>query len=200
MAILKVPPNQYEPEVGTSGSRDKEGRQAGIQRIYLVGFMGAGKSTVGRILATRLNWHFLDIDSLIEEEQQMSVPALFTAHGEAAFRQLEASAIERLHLAENSVLSLGGGAMESSRVRNFLFASSASRVMFLDAPLATLVERCMAQNGGAGRPILRRADQLEDRFAARLASYRMAHHIVATQSLTPEEVATAIQDCLKLPA
>lgn len=167
-----------------------------VRRIYLTGFMGAGKTTVGRILAQRLGWRFMDIDSLIEEEHAAPVATLFALHGEAVFRSMEAAAIRSVHQSNQVVISLGGGALETGEVRSLVHGGPDSRVIFLDAPLSLLVERCITQDGGAGRPILQQRDQLEGRYSFRLTHYRNAHLTVLTQTLTPEEVAAAILDQL----
>ncbi len=167
-----------------------------VRRVYLTGFMGAGKTTVGRILASRLAWSFYDIDALIEAQHNASVAALFALHGEQAFRVMEQEAIRSVHQSDEAVISLGGGALETADVRSLVHASPTSHVVFLDAPLPLLVDRCLAQDGGQGRPILQQRAQLENRYNFRLAYYREAHHTVATQSLSPEEVAATIVDYL----
>src|SRR6201996_7907524 len=91
------------------------------RRIVLTGFMGAGKSTVGRILAARLRWPFLDLDSLITAEHGRTVAQIFADHGEEHFRRLEFEAIARVldpgHEYQNAVIALGGGAIETEAAR-----------------------------------------------------------------------------------
>lgn len=163
-----------------------------VSRIYLVGFMGAGKSTVGRVLAEKLGWRFYDIDRVIEAEQKTSVSSLFAEQGEQAFRQLEHDAIFRLRQAGQAVISLGGGAVETAQVRELLVCDPANLVIFLQAPLTLLIERCMAQDGGADRPVLQQPEQLQTRYDSRLTYYRNAHLTVETENLSPENVAAAI--------
>jgi shikimate kinase len=86
---------------------------AHLRRIVLTGFMGAGKTTVGRLLAARLGWDFLDLDASIESRTGLAVPSIFAAHGEAHFRQLESQALAASLGRSNIVLALGGGAPES---------------------------------------------------------------------------------------
>jgi shikimate kinase len=167
-----------------------------ICRIYLVGFMGAGKSTVGRLLAERLGWHFYDVDRVIEQEQDASVGSIFSAQGEEAFRRLEHSAIQRLHRAGQAVISLGGGAVETAEVRALIKQEPDSLVIFLHAPLHLLIERCMAQDGGSARPVLQQPERLQTRYNLRLTYYRNAHLTVETETLSPEKVAATILDRL----
>src|SRR5207244_7135559 len=84
-----------------------------INRIYLVGFMGSGKSTVGRRLAKKLGWKFIDLDEEIECSERRAVADIFRAAGELHFRQLERLALQRLSASpstEKSIIALGGGA------------------------------------------------------------------------------------------
>lgn len=168
----------------------------GITRIYLIGFMGAGKTTVGRLLAERLAWRFYDVDAVIEEQHQETVAQLFALHGEPGFRALEHQAIRHLQHENHAVISLGGGAIETPEVRTLIQDSAGSHVIFLEAPLDILVDRCVSQDGGAARPILQDREHLGSRYKSRLAHYQNAHHTVATQSLTPENVAALILDHL----
>lgn len=167
-----------------------------ICRIFLVGFMGAGKSTIGRVLASRLGWHFYDVDNVIEGEQQASVGSIFASQGEQAFRKLERDAIHRLHNTGQAVISLGGGAVETAEVRSLIEHEPDSLVVFLHAPLNLLIERCMAQDGGSARPVLQQPEQLQTRYDLRLTYYRNAHLTVETETLSPEKVAAAILDRL----
>jgi shikimate kinase len=131
------------------------------RRIVLTGFMGAGKSTVGRILAARLRWPFLDTDSIITAEHGLTVAQIFAQDGEEHFRRIEAEAIARVldplhedavHQHDQAIVALGGGAIETEAVRQLLFPSALSGLpatsvpatvtIFLSAPLAELLARC----------------------------------------------------------
>lgn len=187
------------------------------RRIVLTGFMGAGKSTVGRILAARLRWPFLDIDSLITEEHGRTVAQIFADHGEEHFRRLEAEAIARIldplhqeppHLYEQAVVALGGGAIETDAVRELLFPASSSApatvTIFLSAPLPELLTRChvgAAAPGNASsepseeaplRPLLTAPESPEDRLARRLPYYRRAHLTLDTAGIPAVEVVDRI--------
>lgn len=168
-----------------------------LQRIILTGFMGAGKSTVGALLAQALGWNFLDVDTAIEAASGKAVAAIFAEEGEAAFRALEADAIRNHARRERLVLSLGGGALEAESTRDFLKGLEQTSVIFLDAPLDVLVARCLAQPQAAERPVLANRQALRQRFEARLPYYRGAHLTVSTAGLIPRQVVNAILEALE---
>ena len=164
-----------------------------LLRIYLTGFMGAGKSTVGALLAEKLKWRFFDTDAVVEEQARTSVSTLFATHGEQHFRRLETEALSGLQAENRAVISLGGGAVETAEVRVLLAGDPAGNLIFLDAPLSRLVDRCMLQETtGVTRPLLHDEQLLQIRYERRLVHYQTAHLIVATQDLNPEEVAASI--------
>jgi shikimate kinase len=163
-----------------------------ITGIVLTGFMGAGKTTVGAILAERLGWAFVDSDRAVEARAGMTVGEIFESRGEAAFRRMEADAVREAAGRERVILALGGGALESAATREFLAALPHGRVVFLEAPLETLVGRCAGQPNAPVRPVLRDRELLAARWQARQPLYREAHLIVATAERTP----AAVADCI----
>lgn len=171
------------------------------RRIVLTGFMGAGKSTVGRMLAARLGWPFLDIDSVITAEQGRTVAQIFADHGESHFRRLEAETIARIldtnHEHPRAIVALGGGAIETEAVRRMLFGREAV-IIFLSAPLTELLARCHSGIGEAPvRPLLAAAGASpEDRLVRRLPYYQQAHLTVETAGITPAAVADRIIEWL----
>jgi shikimate kinase len=169
-----------------------------LRTIILTGFMGAGKSTVGALLAKGLGWDFLDADSVVEARAGKVVAAIFAEEGEAVFRALEAEAIRDHARRERLILALGGGALETQSTREFLADLEGASVVFLDAPLDVLVARCVAQPQAAERPVLANRRALRQRFEARLPHYKGAHLTVSTDGLTPEQVADVILKALKL--
>src|ERR1700685_3344173 len=100
-----------EPEPNGSGAQRR------LSRLILTGFMGAGKSTVGAILARELGWQFIDLDDVIEASSQRTVAEIFRDHGEEEFRRRERQAVEQLSNRERIVLALGGGAVEDVSTR-----------------------------------------------------------------------------------
>jgi shikimate kinase len=165
----------------------------------LAGFMGAGKSTVGPLLAQALGWRFADLDHVIEIACAKPVAEIFRDHGEAYFRQREKEAAERMRNERSIVLALGGGTLEDPETLSTLLSSAATCMVFLDAPLPELLARIQdgdSGNGGDGgdevRPLLRRQEELQARHRRRLPHYRAAHFTVVTSGLQPHEVAERI--------
>ncbi len=179
----------------------------GTLRIVLTGFMGAGKSTVGALLAARLGWTFLDLDAHLETRAGASVPQLFERHGEAHFRRLESSALASVLRHTDVVLALGGGAPETLTNRLLLEQTPGTLTVFLDAPFATLFDRCMLQalNPGTGspardadRPNLRDPKAAETRFNTRHLLYRrLARISLDTSSLSLEGTVPALLQSLQ---
>jgi shikimate kinase len=162
----------------------------GVSRLILTGFMGAGKSTVGPILARELGWKFVDLDDVIEASSQLTVAEIFREFGEAEFRQRERQAVLTLIGQAEIVLALGGGTVEDESTRSLLIQSPGNCVVFLHAELPDLLARCTVE--GKTRPLLAAPEALEDRHKRRLPHYRAAHITVTTTGLAPEEVANRV--------
>ena len=164
---------------------------AHLRRLVLTGFMGAGKTTVGRLLAERLRWDFLDLDASIESRAGLTVPAIFATHGEARFRQLESEALASALGRRNIVLALGGGAAETLTNRLLLEQTPGTFTIFLDAPFPTLFDRCMLQD--IARPVLEDPAAAQLRFNKRHPLYRrLANLTIATSNQTPAETVDAL--------
>jgi shikimate kinase len=164
---------------------------AHLRRLVLTGFMGAGKSTIGRLLAARLQWDFLDLDAHLEARTSATIPQLFALHGEARFRRLESSALASALARTNTVLALGGGAPEELTNRLLLEQTPGTFTIFLDAPFPTLFDRCMLQD--IARPVLEDPAAAQLRFAHRHPFYsRLAALTIDTADLTPDQTVEAI--------
>ena len=107
--------------------------------LYLVGFMGTGKTTVGRAVAQRLGFHLLDSDHEIERLQKKNIPEIFTQDGEPAFRALEHAFIERGHPAQRTVVACGGGLVVQPGMLDLL--QSKGVVVCLHASIETILAR-----------------------------------------------------------
>jgi len=161
-----------------------------VSRLILTGFMGAGKSTVGAILARDLGWRFVDLDDVIEASSQRTVAEIFRDFGEANFRERERQAVQHSNSEEKIVLALGGGTVEDESSRSLLIHSPGNCLVFLDAELPELLARCTVE--GKIRPLLAAPDALEARHSRRLPHYRAAHLTVTTTGLAPQEVANRV--------
>jgi shikimate kinase len=166
---------------------------ATLQRIVLTGFMGAGKTSVGHLLAELLGWEFLDLDT-----------HLFEIHGEPHFRRLESSALANALARPRTILALGGGTPEQLTNRLLLEQTPGTLVVFLDAPFEILFDRCMLQSFASPdhiRPVLASPAEAESRFRTRHPLYkRLARVTVATAALTPAQAAESILQALsRLP-
>ena len=149
-------------------------------RIVLAGFMGSGKTTVGRLLAARLGWQFIDLDSAVERSKGKTVPQIFAEDGEDFFRQAEAAALAELLQQPQTVIALGGGSPTALAVRDLLAGDGALVLFHLHAPFSVLYERCMAQARdprATSRPLLSDLAAAERRYTHRVPIYASVCHI-----------------------
>lgn len=155
--------------------------------IFLIGFMGAGKSVSGAALARRLGWGFIDLDRLVTERERRSIAEMFTLDGEAGFRQAELRALDTLQGRRRLVVACGGGTYAhpegSARI------DAMGRAVWIDVPLKVSLERCAS---GPARPLLRDRAEIESLYQARLPAYRGAPYRVEALDATPEEIAGRI--------
>ena len=167
--------------------------------VFLVGFMGAGKTSVGRTLASRLGWRFLDLDQQVEEREQRSIEQIFAQSGEAAFRKSETSALQELLAALNPsgpvVVALGGGApIVDDNAR--LLAQAGEPAVFLDAPFEVLQDRC--QSAASTRPLFGDERRTRELYELRRPHYLRASLRVDTTAKSVEDVAAEIERSLGL--
>jgi shikimate kinase len=171
--------------------------------VFLVGFMGAGKSSVGRALAERLNWVFEDLDDRIERREGRTVPEIFRNSGEPGFRRAEhgalRSVIDELSAGALKIIALGGGAFVQEK-NAALLQSSGAPTVFLDAPADELWQRCSQQAAetGVARPLLNNAGQFRKLYDVRRKKYLKASHRIETGNRTVDDVAAEIEHALGL--
>ena len=146
----------------------------GIGRIYLVGFMGAGKSTVGRALAERLGVPFVDLDEAFEALAGMTIRKAFEERGEAWFREREAELLRGTASLPGAVVALGGGTFTFPENRTFVQRSG--RSLFLDVSFEVIAGRLGGK--AADRPLFRCVEEARALYEARLASYRLSDRIL----------------------
>ena len=158
--------------------------------ITLTGFMGSGKTTVGKVLADFLGCPFMDLDDLVVKKAGKSIPDIFAQDGESAFRQLEAQVLRKTvekYAESTAVLALGGGAVLAPA--SAVLLRDKTVCIYLRATLETLLARLEGET--AGRPLA--DDALADRLVSRTPIYeKTAHVIVDTDGLSPDEVADEI--------
>lgn len=181
------------PSGSSCDSPSKVQRPQPIERIVLTGFMGAGKSTVGRALAAVLEWRFLDTDELVHEIHQASPAEIFAEQGEPFFRQAELEALKLALQQSACIVGLGGGGLETESALTQILSTPATLLVFLEAPTETLFARCCAAAEGPARPLLGESHEFARRYAQRLPRYQKAHLTVATDTLTPQAVVRRIQ-------
>jgi thiamine-phosphate diphosphorylase len=167
-------------------------------RVYLVGFMGAGKTTIGRRIAERLGRTFVDVDTEIERASGRTVRALFEDSGEAAFRERESAFLRGTESLPDAVVATGGGAFTFEENRRVI--SRLGVPVLLDAPISVVRARL---SGKTDRPLFTGIEQLEALFAARAPFYRMAAvRVQLTGSETVDETADrvllALEDRLEI--
>jgi shikimate kinase len=160
--------------------------------VFLVGFMGAGKTSVGRSLSRRLGWIFEDLDDRIQTRTGRSIAELFRDLGEGEFRRLETAALREL-LNELSrgprVVALGGGAFAQSENAG-LIESTGARVIFLDGPADELFRRCEQEQ--RTRPLLQDANQFRELYERRRSSYLKAWCRIDTTGKDVDGVAAEV--------
>ena len=164
-------------------------------KIFLIGFMGSGKSTIGRELADRLGFDFLDLDEVIEKSAGLPVVEIFARQGEPAFRRLEAGCLRQTLPLRRTVVATGGGT--PCFYQNMEWMNNHGVSVFLDIPPATLAGRL--ENDSTRRPLLKGktgrqlADLISHKLASREAFYHLAHFTCHADA-PPPEIAAALTD------
>lgn len=152
-------------------------------KLYLVGFMGAGKTTVARLLGRRLGWRPVDIDERIEQREGRRVSTIFAAKGEPYFRQVERQVLRDLLPERNVIVSTGGGTFVDPENRSMMLADG--QVIWLDVPLATVIDRVPPDGR---RPLASDREQMKQLFESRQIAYSQAHVRIDASRPMPEVI------------
>lgn len=150
--------------------------------ICLTGFMGSGKTTIGRLLSQQLGWRFLDLDSIVEERAGLTIPAIFERLGEPAFREMESEALDRClgqarESGQGAVVALGGGTIAQPKNQELLRATPGA-LIWLECPVEELLARCATITN---RPLFRDEASFRRLYAERLPFYERAEfHVDST--------------------
>lgn len=157
--------------------------------VFLTGFMGSGKSTIGPILANTLGWRFFDLDKVIESIQGKKIVDIFAERGEAGFRLLEREVLQEISKGENIIISLGGGTIADQKNINFM--KKKGKIIFLEASNESFYQRLRFK---ADRPMLRgkneellSPDELKKRIEE-ILNYRKKYYNQADVSLRTEGI------------
>jgi shikimate kinase len=163
-------------------------------RILLIGFMGCGKSTVGKLLAARLGLPFIDLDEELEKLAGASIPEIFARRGEDAFRDLEHQALREALRRTSSVIATGGGTPVFER--NWRLIERSGFSVWLDPPFTAIVDRLTEEERNL-RPLFRDEDQALELYGQRRSVYKKADlQLVPEPEETPEETALKIEATL----
>jgi shikimate kinase len=157
-------------------------------KLYLVGFMGAGKTTVARAIGKHTGWRVEDIDQRIESREHRTVASIFSQQGEPYFRQLERLALGELLPLRHVVIATGGGTFVEPDNRALMLADGA--VAWLELSLAQVIERVPADGR---RPLASDRAQMEQLFARRQLAYAQAHVHVDASRPVPEVVGRLLE-------
>lgn len=156
--------------------------------IYLVGFMGAGKSSVGASLAAALKWPFIDLDTTIEGGQGLSIRQIFEQAGEPFFRAIERAALEEVIKTEPAVVALGGGTFAQPPNLELIQARGGPTI-WLECSPEELYRRCQ---GITNRPLFRDRASFDQLLQQRLPYYQLAEYRISTEGHSAGEIADRI--------
>ena len=170
---------------------------SGMRALFLVGFMGAGKTSVGRVLSRRLGWRFEDLDERIQARERQTIKQIFQQSGEAEFRRAEQEALRELlaDLSSPRVVALGGGTLVQAN-NGALVEAAGGQAIFLDAPVEELFRRCQKEQ--RARPLRRDLDQFRRLYQARRPYYLAAARRIETAGKDIETVAAEVACSLGL--
>ena len=170
-----------------------------VRAVFLVGFMGAGKTSVGKVLARHLDWRFEDLDDRLQNRERRSVEQIFRESGETAFRRAETAALRELldELGTTPrVVALGGGAFVQPENAALLQRADVTSV-FLDGPVEELFRRCHEQP--IERPLRGNLEQFQQLYQVRRPHYMTARLRIDTALKDVESVADELRRTLAIP-
>jgi shikimate kinase len=160
-------------------------------KVYLVGFMGAGKSTVARALARRLDWKVEDIDERIEQRERRDIPTIFRQEGEPYFRGIERQEVIALLAERGTVIATGGGTILDPVTRELMLRDGV--VIWLDASFATILDRVPLDGR---RPLAADRIEMESLYNQRLMAYSQSHLRLDASKNSVEELVDQIVEWL----
>jgi shikimate kinase len=160
-----------------------------VDKIYLVGFMAAGKSTVARSLSVRLGWRAEDVDELIEARERRTIADIFAKQGEPYFRAVEREILKLLLPLRHAVVATGGGTFMDPETRAAINVDGVS--VWLDVPFEVMLARVPADGR---RPLAADRPQMEKLFAMRQAAYAQAHIRIDAGAAVADDIAEQIVD------
>lgn len=167
-----------------------------MNNIYFIGLMGAGKTTIGRLLAKQLGREFFDSDHEVERKTGVKIPLIFELEGESGFRKRETAAIEELSQMDNLVVATGGGAVLLEENRAFL--KNTGKIIYLRAKVNDLYQRTRSDKS---RPLLQGANpkqKLEELYTVRDPIYTaLADYVVDTGAQSANEITARIEQMLQ---
>lgn len=169
-----------------------------MERVYLIGYMGCGKTTIGKRLAKSLGWDVIDMDSRIESRYRKTIPDIFASEGEESFRKKERFILEELSALENVVVSTGGGA--PCFFDNIDVMNSSGLCVYIRMTPEALAARL--KNAKSNRPLLKDKTEAEltnfikEQLEKRRAFYEQARYVIDNDNGTPEEAAAKIAELL----
>lgn len=169
-----------------------------MERVYLIGYMGCGKTTIGKRLAKNLGWDVIDMDSRIENRYRKTIPDIFASEGEESFRKKERFILEELSALENVVVSTGGGA--PCFFDNIDVMNATGLCVYIRMTPEALAARL--RNAKANRPLLKDKTEeeltgfIKEQLEKRRAFYEQARYVIDNDNGTPEEAAAKIAELL----
>lgn len=171
-----------------------------LKTVYIIGFMGSGKSTAGRKLATSLGWAFIDLDRRIEEKAGKTIPLIFSQNGEEHFRKIESETLHELDSGSNTVVSTGGGTPCHGKNMDFMLETGLT--IYIKMTPGQLTSRLLVSSGE--RPLIKNIpdeklmDFIENKLAVREKWYRRASIIADGTSLDISQLDSQVRSFITL--